>query len=61
VRHVRSSFDVAVLMVEHHLNFVMKVSDRVVALNFGKTLAEGTPAEMQSNPEVIRAYLGAPA
>ena len=61
VRTVRSAFGVAVLMVEHHLNFVMKVSDRVVALNFGKTLAEGTPAEMQSNPEVIRAYLGAPA
>jgi len=52
---------VTILMVEHHLNFVMRVSDRVVALNFGKTLAEGTPAEMQRNPEVIRAYLGAPA
>jgi branched-chain amino acid transport system ATP-binding protein len=61
VRQVRGAFGVAVLMVEHHLNFVMKVSDRVVALNFGKTLAEGTPAEMQRNPEVIRAYLGAPS
>ncbi|HMG55001.1 MAG TPA: hypothetical protein VK601_16000 [Kofleriaceae bacterium] len=48
-------------MVEHHLNFVMRVSDRVVALDFGRTLAEGTPAEMQAHPEVIRAYLGAPA
>ena len=39
----------------------MKVSDRVVALDFGKLLAEGSPAEMQRNPEVIRAYLGAPS
>jgi branched-chain amino acid transport system ATP-binding protein len=57
---VRDDFHVTVLMVEHHLNFVMRISDRVVALDFGKTLAEGTPAEMQAHPEVIRAYLGAP-
>ncbi len=61
IRTVRTVFGVTVLMVEHHLNFVMRVSDRVVALDFGKTLAEGTPAEMQAHPEVIRAYLGAPA
>jgi branched-chain amino acid transport system ATP-binding protein len=61
VRSVRDAFGVTVLMVEHHLNFVMRISDRVVALDFGKTLAEGTPAEMQAHPEVIRAYLGAPA
>ena len=61
IKTVRTAFGVTILMVEHHLNFVMRVSDRVVALNFGKTLAEGTPAEMQRNPEVIRAYLGAPA
>jgi branched-chain amino acid transport system ATP-binding protein len=61
IRGVRDAFSVTVLMVEHHLNFVMRVSDRVVALDFGKTLAEGTPAEMQAHPEVIRAYLGAPA
>ena len=61
VRSVRTAFGVTILMVEHHLNFVMRVSDRVVALDFGRTLAEGTPAEMQSNPEVIRAYLGASA
>jgi branched-chain amino acid transport system ATP-binding protein len=61
IKSVRTAFNVTVLMVEHHLNFVMRVSDRVVALDFGKTLAEGTPAEMQANPEVIRAYLGAPA
>jgi branched-chain amino acid transport system ATP-binding protein len=61
IRTVRSAFGVTILMVEHHLNFVMRVSDRVVALDFGRVLAEGTPAEMQANPEVIRAYLGAPA
>jgi branched-chain amino acid transport system ATP-binding protein len=58
VRSVRDAFGVTILMVEHHLNFVMRVSDRVVALDFGRTLAEGTPAEMQAHPEVIRAYLG---
>jgi branched-chain amino acid transport system ATP-binding protein len=60
IRDIRDRFGVTILMVEHHLNFVMKVSDRVVALDFGRTLAEGTPAEMQAHPEVIRAYLGAP-
>jgi branched-chain amino acid transport system ATP-binding protein len=58
IRTVRTTFGVTILMVEHHLNFVMKVSDRVVALDFGKVLAEGSPAEMQRHPEVIRAYLG---
>jgi branched-chain amino acid transport system ATP-binding protein len=61
LRMVRSTFGVTILMVEHHLNFVMRVSDRVVALDFGRTLATGTPTEMQAHPEVIRAYLGAPA
>ncbi len=61
IRAIRDAFGVTVLMVEHHLNFVMRVSDRVVALDFGRTLAEGTPAEMAAHPEVIRAYLGAPA
>lgn len=58
IRSVREAFGVAILLVEHHLDCVMRVSDRVVALDFGKMLASGTPEEMRRHPEVIRAYLG---
>ena len=61
IREVRSAFQLSILIVEHHLDCVMRVSDRVVALDFGKLLAQGTPAEMKRHPEVIRAYLGGPA
>ncbi len=61
IRSVRGAFEVSILIVEHHLDCVMRVSDRVVALDFGKTLASGTPTEMKQHPEVIRAYLGGPA
>jgi branched-chain amino acid transport system ATP-binding protein len=49
-----------VLLVEHDMQAVMELCDRITVLNFGRLLAEGTPDEIQTHPEVIEAYLGAP-
>ncbi len=58
---IRERLAVTILLVEHHMNLVMRVSDKVVALNFGRKIADGAPSRVQQDDEVIRAYLGSAA
>jgi ABC-type branched-subunit amino acid transport system ATPase component len=57
IRKIRDH-KIAVLLIEHHMNVVMGISDRIVVLDYGQKIAEGTPSEIRKNPEVIQAYLG---
>jgi branched-chain amino acid transport system ATP-binding protein len=58
IKRLRDEYELTILLVEHHMNLVMSVSDRVHVLDFGRKIAEGTPDEVRANPAVIQAYLG---
>jgi branched-chain amino acid transport system ATP-binding protein len=58
IQDIRDDLGITVILVEHDMNLIMDISDRILTLNYGERIAEGLPEEIQRNPEVLKAYLG---